>query len=347
MSEVDAGLARTLYAGGTMISWAHYTFNPWRGCVKISPSCRFCYAETDTKRWGLDLWGKNAERAITKTTWRNPAKWNREAEQAGEMRRVFCASEADVFEDRPDLVDARNRTFDLVEATPWLIWMFCTKRPENIAKLAARYSGGWPSNVWLGVTAETQRFANERIPHLIVHPVSVRFVSAGPTLGLVNMRRIPVPGGSGLFYDVLGKRWGEPGAWSEPMSRGVDWVITEGESGNKPGIRPSHPDWYRTMRDQCTATGVPYHHKQNGMWVAADQIELPNRFAGQDWARNPRRHLMLASSGEKKTVGELTGGEDLSCGWTHMVRVASKHESGRLLDGRLWNGFPEYQKVSV
>lgn len=300
-------------AGGTLISWAHYTFNPWRGCVKVSPACRMCYAERDTARWGGSFWGKNAERRITKSTWGNPRKWNRDAEDAGEQRRVFAASLADVFEDRDDLVDARNRMFDLVEETPWLIWMLLTKRPESIAKLAARYASGWPPNVWLGCSAETQRFADERIPHLVQHPVPVRFVSTEPTLGALDLTR-----------------------WLPS----VNWVISGGESGHQKGIRASHPTWYRGLRDQCQTAGVAYHHKQNGMWVATDQFAMPDRYAGQDWAANPQRHTMLAVTGERKPVGEWDGSEDLELGWTHMVRVHNKNDSGRLLDGKVWSEFP-------
>jgi protein gp37 len=333
-----------LLAGGTLISWAHYTFNPWRGCVKVSPACRFCYAERETARWGGDFWGKNADRPIAKTTWRDPRKWNREAQAAGERRRVFSGSLCDVFEDRPDLVDARARLFDLIEATPWLIWMLLTKRPENIGRLAERYAIGWPSNIWLGCSAENQRFANERIPHLVLHDVPVRFVSCEPLLGDVNLCRIPMPGGEnqGIVYDTLGKRFGVPGAWSEPMSRGIDWVITGGESGTKPGIRPSHPGWYRRLRDQATSRGVAFHHKQNGMWVGYTQLaEMPERYVGHDWAVHPARHRMLALDGRSIPVDQLTGREDPADGWTHMLRMAKKTDSGRLLDDQLWNEFPE------
>lgn len=318
MSAPVGPVPRKLYAGGTLISWAHYTFNPWRGCVKISPACRFCYAETQTSRWGGSFWGKNAPRPIAKSTWRDPVKWNREAEQASEVRRVFSGSLCDVFEDRDDLVAARQRLFDLAESTTWLVWMLLTKRPENIAKLAARYASGWPSNIWLGASMETQRFADQRWQHLAEHDVPVRFASCEPLLGPVTLPRLGVGG--------------------------INWVITGGESGNKPGIRLSHPSWYRDLRDQTTAAGVPYHHKQNGIWVAKDRSQLatiPDRFGGHDWYHNPNRHRMLAANGSRKPVGDWTGAEDLTQDWVHMIRMKSKEEGGRLLDGAVWDQVPE------
>lgn len=308
------GAVRDLLAGGTRISWADYTFNPWRGCVKISPACRFCYAERETSRWGGSFWGKNAPRPVAKTTWRDPVKWNRLAQADGVHRRVFSGSLCDVFEDRPDLVAARDRLFDLVESTTWLIWMLLTKRPENIVKLAARYATGWPGNVWLGVSAETQKFAEQRVPHLVQHDVAVRFVSCEPQLAPVTVPRLGADG--------------------------VNWVITGGESGMQPGLRMSHPAWYGDLRDQSVTAGVPYHHKQNGIWVADSQVVVPDRFKGQDWARNPRRHMMLAADGARKPVGEWSGPEDPGRGWEHMIRMQYKEESGRLLDGQLWDQVP-------
>lgn len=316
MSDV---VTRAMIDGGTRISWADYTFNPWRGCVKKSPACRFCYAERDTARWGGNFWGKNAPRVIASdSTWAKPRRWNRDAAEAGVPYRVFSGSLCDVFEDRDDLADARRRLFDLIESTEWLIWMLLTKRPEHIAKLAARYAGGWPPNVWLGVSAETQRFADERLPILAEQDARLLFVSAGPALGPVDARR-----------------------WLGPGRHRIGWVITEGESGNKPGIRPSHPDWYRGWRDQAIDAGIPYQHKQNGVWVSSDQLaKIPDRYAAKDWYYHPKRHLLLAADGQRKPFGDLDGTEDPSLRWARMLRFPTTKATGRLLDGRLWDEFP-------
>lgn len=100
-------------AENSKIQWTHHTFNPWRGCEKVSEGCKHCYAEQlVTKRQGLPLWGKDAPRKVAaESTWREPLRWNRQAEKDGERRRVFCASLADVFEDRPDLTAPREREF--------------------------------------------------------------------------------------------------------------------------------------------------------------------------------------------------------------------------------------------
>lgn len=270
----------------TGISWAHRTFNPWIGCVKISPACRLCYAERDTSRWGNHLWGTKADRRVTTPAyWRKPHQWNKIAADSGEVCRVFSASLADVFEDRPDLVDPRQRLFDLIEQTPALTWMLLTKRPQNIEAMADRWAGGWPGNTWCGVSAETQRFAVERLPHLEKVPAVVRFVSSGPTLGPVDLT---------------------------PWINNIQWVITEGESGVSRHVRPSHPAWYRTLRDQCTAAGVAFQHKQNGEFAAPGQLAEP--------MPAPNRTMTFPD-------GQV------------MWRVGRKH-AGRLLDGQVWDEFP-------
>jgi protein gp37 len=159
----------------TKISWCHGTFNPWQGCVKVSPACMHCYAERDTKRFGRVIWGSNGTRVLTSDAyWKKPLKWDREAAASGERKRVFCASFADVFEDwsgqvtsntipvwkcncgnwfdaetqetpcdkcgdlRTSMVtlqDCRKRLFRLIDQTPNLDWLLLTKRPENIEEM--------------------------------------------------------------------------------------------------------------------------------------------------------------------------------------------------------------------
>lgn len=155
----------------TGIEWTDHTFNPWWGCVKVSPACEHCYAETFAARFGVK-WGVKAERKpATEKYWRKPIAWNAVAEKAGKRARVFCASMADVFEDRRDLDQHRARLFSLIESTPWLDWQLLTKRPECIMRLVPEtWSHAFPPNVWIGATAEDQRRAEERIPHLLAVP---------------------------------------------------------------------------------------------------------------------------------------------------------------------------------
>jgi protein gp37 len=228
-------------AENTSIEWADDTFNPWRGCHKVSDGCLNCYAERKSKRIPrvFGKWGKDAARVIaSENFWRQPIKWNREAESAMVRRRVFCASLADIFETRADLVKPRVRLFELIGKTPWLDWMILTKRPENICKcLPADWGDGWP-NVWLGASVENRKHGVPRIAILREVPATIRFLSCEPLLedlGALDLREI-------------------------------DWVIVGGESGFSPlspRFRRMDHDWARAIRDQCRKQNVPFFFKQS------------------------------------------------------------------------------------
>jgi protein gp37 len=218
----------------TGISWTDHSFNPWWG---FSPGCRSCYADVLARRWGMtDLWHRDGpRRMLSDATWARPLRWNREAAAAGKPARVFCASMAGVFEPHPDVVEARARLWDLIEATPWLRWQLLTKRPENVAGMVP-WGAAWPANVWLGTSAEDQRRAGERIPALAAAGgPAVRFVSAEPLLGPVDL-----------------------GPW---LAR-LDWVITGGESGGAKR-REMSISWLESGAGQCRAAGVPVFVKQD------------------------------------------------------------------------------------
>jgi len=245
------------------IEWTHHTFNPWWGCVKLSPACKNCYAETWARRVGAPVWGARAPRRFfTDNHWCAPLKWNREAEQDGVRRRVFCASMADVFEDRRDLDEWRNRLWRLIEATPQLDWLLLTKRPERVAALANWRDGLWPGHVWLGTTVETQIWAGKRLPALAAVPAAVRFVSCEPLLGPLNLT-----------------------PW---LGTDVQWVIAGGESG--PHSRPSNPAWFRSLRDQCLDAQTAFHFKQWGNWSPAEAAASASRtLSGQAMVRLDKR----------------------------------------------------------
>lgn len=267
----------------TKIEWAHHTFNPWRGCTRVSPGCDHCYAEAWSKRnpKQLGTWGDDGERVIASDAyWRTPLRWDRLAAEAGERRRVFCASLADVFEDRPELVEPRRELLWTIEATPNLDWLLLTKRPENAHLMLAAGAqecipDEWPlPNVWLGVTAEDQERADERIPILLDTPAAVRFVSYEPALGPVDFSR------------WLGIEWmdtlrmpGEPisfrgeGGWGAEMFHAlraaegihdprVDWIVVGGESG--PHARPFDLPWARDVIAQGRVADVSVFVKQLG-----------------------------------------------------------------------------------
>ena len=142
------------------IEWTDHTFNPWWGCTKVSEACKNCYAEAWSKRVGQKVWGPKAERRFFGDRhWLEPVKWNADALAAKTRRRVFCASMADVFEERDSLNVWRSKLWELIEATPQLDWLLLTKRPEFVAGLT-RWGDSWPRNVWLGTTVENQDAAD-------------------------------------------------------------------------------------------------------------------------------------------------------------------------------------------
>lgn len=229
------------------IEWTHHTFNPWWGCVRVSPGCNNCYAEAWAKRVGENVWGaKQSRRFFTDKHWDEPLKWDADAKRGGKRKRVFCASMADVFEARYELNTWRERLWRLIANTPSLDWLLLTKRPENILSMVS-WKGKWPDNVWIGTTVEDQKRADERLPILLNVPAHFRFLSCEPLLGPVNLSR-----------------------WTKNRSKGlfpIDWVIAGGESG--PNARAMLPGWARSLRDQCQEAKIPFHFKQWGHWAPA------------------------------------------------------------------------------
>jgi protein gp37 len=231
------------------IQWTDHTFNPWRGCAKVSAGCEHCYAERLAKRMPAIMgeWGINGRRGMAaEAYWRQAIAWNRAAEKAGVRRRVFCGSMMDVFEDRPELHAPRARLFDTISATADLDWLLLTKRPENVLRLIAEMRKHllWEDqeddldplrlpNVSIGTSIENQAAADERVPQLLRCPAALRFLSCEPLLGPITL-----------------------------TLEGIRWVIVGGESG--PGARPCDVAWLRSIRDQCKAAGTACFIKQLG-----------------------------------------------------------------------------------
>lgn len=220
------------------IEWTDHTFNPWWGCTKVSPACRNCYAETWSRRVGLSLWGENASRRFfSDKHWEEPLLWNNAARREGIRRRVFCASMADVFEARPELEPWRARLWNLIEQASSLDWLLLTKRPENVLPMVP-WQRVWPENVWLGITAEDQEWAEKRLPHLKDIPAAIRFISCEPLLGPLDLS-----------------------SWI----RHIDWIIVGGESGRS--ARPMDPQWVSSILNQATNAGIAFYFKQWGEWT--------------------------------------------------------------------------------
>lgn len=353
-------------AENSSIEWTDDTFNPWIGCTKVSAACKHCYAETlmDT-RWGKAKWGpKGTRQRTSEANWRKPLAWNRKAESEGVRRRVFCASLADVFEGPETMPaeavagveEARRDLWALIAATPHLDWLLLTKRPKNVLGMVpSSWVGGdgpcgptcgadyhicdepdWPTNVWLGTTVEDQASADERVPLLLGVPAQVRFISAEPLLGRVDLTDIPTDNDArcdcwGPAQEGAGNHY--VGCAGLGMPPGISWVIVGGESGH--GARPSHPDWFRSLRDQCAAAGVPFMFKQWGAFadVTSDPAQSPTN----------RTDVVLLPSGEWVGAGDGRGGM-VEEGWKERdgawMRRVGKKAAGRLLDGRAWDGVP-------
>jgi protein gp37 len=297
------------------IEWTDATWNPVTGCSKVSEGCDHCYAETFAERWrgvpghhfeqGFDvrLW---PDRLTIPRTWRKP-------------RRIFVNSMSDLF--HPAVPDQFiGGVFDVMASCPQHTYQILTKRPGRMRSLLTRWAAaGWTwrrhdglwcgpvngplPNVWLGVSAETQKWADVRVPALLDTPAAVRFVSAEPLLGPINLAVAPQALGGLDWVDLL------------------DWVIVGGESG--PGARPMHPEWARDLRAQCQTAETAFFFKQWGAFAPEAHGHTRGGISyidprGQSW--NRMESLAPPSAVRMRCVGKKT--------------------AGRLLDGRTWNDLP-------
>ena len=260
------------------IEWTEATWNPVTGCTKVSPGCDHCYAETFAERW-RGVSGHHFENGFDVTLrperLEQPLHWRR-------PRRIFVNSMSDVFHEAvPD--DFIARMFAVMAECPQHTFQVLTKRHGRMRALLTRLVFKPPPNIWLGVSVENQRWADIRIPALLATPAAVRFLSCEPLLGPVDLKLADERDGC------------------------LHWVIAGGESG--PGARPMHPEWVRSLRDQCRVAGVPFFFKQWGVhrWVEHSAYDR----ATQCW---------VADGIEPQRV--------------------SKKLAGRELDGRTWDEFP-------
>ncbi len=244
--------------GKTTIEWADKVWNPVTGCTKVSEGCRNCYAETMAKRFWKERPFSEVrchEERITE-----PFRWR-------SLCRIFVNSMGDLFhQDVPD--DFILKVFTVALAAQSHVFMILTKRPQRMYKFIDQYpQAPWIGlkNLWLGVSVEDQKSADERIPILLQIPAAIRFVSVEPMLGAVDLKQ----------YLVGDCRAAENASRNDRM--GLDWVICGGESG--PGARPMYPDWARSLRDQCQAAGVPFFFKQWGEWTSEypQKVSMANR----------------------------------------------------------------------
>ncbi len=353
---------------GTKIQWTDATWSVTRGCSRVSDGCKNCYAERMAHRFsgeggpfaGLThataegpRW--TGEVRLVPEALELPLHWRK-------PRRIFVDSMSDLFhKDVPD--EFISKVLAVISLAPRHTFQLLTKRPERMSRLFrsdcfwdlvddessmllededspvgpgrgwnglerrsddARATAQCPtvdeplSNLWAGVSVENQHAADERIPLLLETPAAVRWISAEPLLGDV-----------GLFAFLRGAiRDASLAELNCPTMPGLDWVVAGGESG--PSARPVHPDWVRSIRDQCQSAGVPFFFKSWGEWSPIyscdddpDARTMPNMFSDR------RRWINSA------------GGHGFHGKRVVAVERVGKKRAGRELDGREWSEFPE------
>lgn len=275
----------------TKIEWADHTWNPWIGCTRVSPACNHCYAEAMMDhRMGRVRWGAGEDRKRTGTaTWSEPIRINSRAAAAGRIETVFCLSLGDIWDTEVDAA-WQHAAFQVMESTPHLVYLLLSKRIGNAVRMCDPEKGGrpLPRNAALGATMVNQAEWDRDIAKLKEAGARLgalfTFSSIEPMLGPIDAH--------GLF---------------------PDWVIVGGESG--PGARPMHPDWTRSMRDQCAAAGVPFFFKQHGEWIGVPDLRrLPDGhgpgFGVYDHCHHDIDHEAVRVG--KKAAGRLLDGVEHS-----------------------------------
>lgn len=263
-------------AAETGISWTDSTFNPWIGCAKVSPGCDHCYAEVSTpSRTMKILWGPNELRQRTSFgNWKLPRQWELGHQgffaKYGRKRRVFCASLADVFDNRIE-ASWREDLWALVRSTPNLDWLILTKRIGNVAAMLPDDWGSGYNNVWLGISVVNQEEADRDIQKLLNTPARMRWLSMEPLLSPVSLG------------DILDKS-GET----------LDWIVVGGESG--PRARPMEPSWVRALHSECKISSVPFFFKQWGGTTKEKGGCLIDGIEIKSWPEQPK---LTVKEGEK------------------------------------------------
>lgn len=340
-------------ADKSSIEWTDATWNPITGCSVVSPGCTNCYAmrlagtrmKHHPSRIGLTDQSKagpvwNGQVRLNEQWLDQPLRWRK-------PRRIFVCAHGDLFhESVPD--EWIDRVFAVMALAPQHTFQVLTKRasrardylhgdaprrwvmaydparfPRDLPRVPEVFPQAPLPNVWLGVSAEDQQRADERVSDLLATPAAVRFVSAEPLLGQLDLAPWLQRGDHGLrdvdpLAAVLladGKESGN--AWVRPA---LDWVIVGGESG--PGARPMHPDWVRSLRDQCAEAGVAFHFKQHGEWIGEEDLDSASLLAPQQC--DPNDYLRHHDFPDGTRV------------WK-----AGKKAAGRSLDWKTWDQIPD------
>lgn len=230
-------------ADRTAIEWTEATWNPVTGCSKVSPGCAHCYAERLAERFhGTKAWPNGFDVQLRPERMDQPVRWRR-------PRRIFVNSMSDLFHEAVP-IEYIARVFDVISECSRHTFQILTKRHGRLVEVARQLN--WPSNLWMGVSVENQRWT-ERVDALRQVPAQTRFLSVEPLVGPVDL-------------DLTD----------------IDWVIVGGESGWH--ARPMEAAWARSVRDQCQAAEVAFFFKQwGGKYPKAGGRSLD----GREWNQMP------------------------------------------------------------
>jgi protein gp37 len=239
---------------GSAIEWTDATWNPVRGCTKVSPGCKHCYAETFAERWrGIEghPYEQGFDLRIVPEKLDEPLRWRR-------PRRIFVNSMSDLFHDGIDETFIR-RVFEVMHEADWHTYQVLTKRADRMRTLTRRLSRDRVEqpHIWLGVSVEDRRHGVPRIDVLRDVPAAVRFLSIEPLLedlGTIDLA-------------------------------GIHWVIVGGESG--PGARPMRAEWVQSVQQQCAEQSVPFFFKQ---WGGVQKKRAGRELDGRTWNELPMLH---------------------------------------------------------
>lgn len=314
----------------TRIEWTDETWNPITGCSPVSAGCDNCYARRMATRlrgrygypqdepFRVTCQWKTAPRSLRHPDGSHTLTYPRRFKKP---RKIFVCSMGDLFHEEVTH-EMFMPVWRMIESLPRHIFVILTKRPKLMSDRLFNWCFGtgpvgYLPNVWLGVSVEDQKTADERIPILLRVPAAVRVISYEPALGALDIEE-------SIYKSEL--RLPESDGW------GIDWVICGGETG--PGARPMNPEWARQVRDQCVAAGVRFFFKQHGMWTPELVLEggpanlLP--VYPFDGIANHRRILVAENTADRFNAGGLL-----------VMKSVTKKIAGRLLDGREWNEIPE------
>ncbi len=356
----------------TKIEWTDATWNPITGCSVVSAGCTNCYA---MRLAGTRLRDHPSREGLTNDSKAGPV-WNGQVRLNEQWldqpmrwlkpRRIFVCAHGDLFhENVPD--EWIDRVFAVMALSPHHTFQVLTKRPERMREYMTRAAPSrmidlaitsrrlgatlltcddvrratWHlPNVWLGVSVESQAMADERIPLLLDTPAAIRWISAEPLLGLVDLTSLC---DGFMFIDATRGVWlhdddeDSISAFEKPK---LDWVVAGGESG--PGARPMHPNWARALRDQCSAAGVPFHFKQWGEYLHGTLFDDAGVDPGEDLGSS-RFTAMEYENGRWNDVGKPIWA-DFADGYVdedQTVYRVGKKIAGRYLDGTLHDAYPE------